>query len=175
MFKFWKSKKEKVPGIPNAVPVRVVPGQQFPTIELGSKELRDLIVDGMILNAKYGGLVLGNMHSHGGIQIIRQSTLEHVQVIAEMEGWEYILNPFATEKYAKRLTEINAEFASTRNVFSPYRIGVEISMLDAKPRNIQGKEVSKILLIGDESQFIINKFSTSKHLEELNELNQHWQ
>lgn len=84
-------------------------------------ELKLLAGLGEIVDGTLEGLILGNSHSDGGIKVIRQYLREVIyRVIAEYEGWAYILNPVARVKEKDYLTEINSKYVDTKRII--YRL-----------------------------------------------------
>ena len=136
------------------------------------EDLKPIAEGNGIVDGTLGGLILGNTHSDGGIKVIRQYRSEELyEVIAEFEGWEYILNPLATTKEMEYLTKLNSEFVNTKEEFIEYEIPNGIEIIDTKPIFENIKETNKLILLNEWSQFIINKHSTKKYLTELNSLN----
>ncbi|MFI0431218.1 hypothetical protein [Mariniflexile sp. HMF6888] len=135
-------------------------------------DLKPIAEGNGIIDGTPGGLILGNSHSDGGIKVIRQYQKEELyEVIAEFEGWEYILNPLATTKEIDYLTKLNSEFAGKKDEFIEYDIPNGINIINTKPLFENIKETNKLILLDQWSQFIINKHSTKKYLIELDELN----
>jgi len=135
-------------------------------------DLEPLAAANQIIDGSKGGLILGNTHAEGGIKVIRQYSNEELyEVIAEFEGWEYILNPFTTSKECEILTKINSEFVGSKETFLEFEIPEGVDILDTRTAFEKRKDLNKLILLGQYSQFIINKFSTKKHLTLLNELN----
>lgn len=64
---------------------------------LALDDLRPMVKNNSIIDVSPGGLLLGNAHDDGGILVIRQFNMEYFEVVAEFEGWEYILNANATK------------------------------------------------------------------------------
>lgn len=128
---------------------------------------RDGIFDGTL-----GGLILGNSHSDGGIKVIRQYKNEELyEVFAELEGYEYLLNPFITTKEMEYLKKLNMEFDNTNEKFVEYDIPIGIGIIDTKSNLDNIKETNKYILLDERAQWIINKHSTKKYLIELDNLN----
>jgi ribonucleotide reductase beta subunit family protein with ferritin-like domain len=141
-------------------------------IMLTLDDLKPIAEGNGIVDGTLGGLILGNAHSIGGIKVIRQYQKEELyEVIAEFEGWEYILNPLATAKEIKYLTKLNSEFVDTKKEFTEYEIPNGIEIIDTRPIFENVKETNKLILLNEWSQFIINKHSTKKYLTELDNLN----
>ncbi|MDX8554557.1 hypothetical protein MK851_13115 [Tenacibaculum sp. 1B UA] len=135
-------------------------------------DLKPITEGGGIVDGTLGGLILGNSHANGGIKVIRQYQNEELyEVIAEFEGWEYILNPLTTTKEIQQLTLINSEFNNTKDEFIEYKIPKDIKVIDTRPLLENIKETNKLILLDKWSQFIINKHSTKKYLTELDFLN----
>ena len=135
-------------------------------------DLKPIAEGNGIVDGTFGGLILGNTHSEGGIKVIRQYKKEELyEIIAEFEGWEYIINPLATNKETEYLTKLNSEFVDTKEKFIEYEIPNGIEIIDTKPIFENIKETNKLILLDEWSQFIINKHSTKKYLIELDNLN----
>jgi hypothetical protein len=135
-------------------------------------DLKPIAEGNGIVDGTFGGLILGNPHSDGGIKVIRQyKDEEFYEVIAEFEGWEYILNPLATTKEMEYLTKLNSECDETSELFTEFEIPNGIEIIDTRPIFENIKETNKFILLSEWSQFIINKHSTKKYLTELDNLN----
>ena len=136
------------------------------------EELEPIADANGIVNGTVGGLILGNSHSDGGIKVIRPYNSEGIyEVIAEFEGWEYILSPLATSEEKEYLTKINSEYSGTKKPFSEFKIPEGITILDTNPMIENIKESNKLILLNGQEQFIINKHSTKKYLIELENIN----
>lgn len=97
-------------------------------------DLKPIAEGNGIVDGTFGGLILGNYHSDGGIKVIRQYKKEELyEIIAEFEGWEYIMNPLATNKEREYLTILNSEFANTKKDFIEYEIPNGIEIVDTRP------------------------------------------
>lgn len=138
---------------------------------LTQEELQPIFDGNAIIDCSKGGLLMGNYHSEGGIKVIRKYEDNLYEVVAELEGWEYVMCPEATYWDVEYLKAINDEFTGTSDDFVEYEIPDHITLIDAKPIFEGVKESGKILLFEDYAYYIINKNSTKKYLEELNTLN----
>lgn len=118
--------------------------------------------EGLIIDASQGGLIKGASHLQGGIYILQIRNGE-VGVIGNMEGGEYVVNAFASEKYPKRLEEINS-FRKPGNIINPDIIANDVRTI-VVPRDC-------FLLFSSASQVIINKEATSEYLKEINSINE---
>lgn len=135
-------------------------------------ELKPIVEVNGIVDGTKGGLILGNYHSEGGIKVIKQYQNDELyEVVAEFEGWEYILSPFTTNKELEYLTKLNSEFIRYTEPFEEYKIPNGIDVIDTRPLFKNIKETNKLILLSDHPQFIINKYSTKKYLNKLDILN----
>lgn len=120
-----------------------------------------LLHNNLIVEGVDGGLILGNFHSEGGIPVIRNSHENEYEIIAEVEGYEYFMNPFLTHEELNIVENIN-KMHHTQEI-NRYSVPSNIKLINA-----QGDAV---ILLGEGSQFIVNKYATFKNLEFLDELN----
>lgn len=134
-------------------------------------DLKPIFDGGGIVNGSVGGLLLGNYHSDGGIKVIREIESKIYEVIAELEGWEYIICPQAAHFHEEYITTINDEFNGDSEGFIEYDIPEHISIIDTRPMFENYKETNKILIFNEHRHYIVNKNSTKKYLKELNDLN----
>lgn len=135
-------------------------------------ELKPVAEGGGIIDGTFGGLILGNYHAEGGIKVIRQYKDEELyEVVAEFEGWEYLLNPLATTKEVNYLQKINSEFVGSKEEFTEYEVPNDIKVIDTRPIFKNIKETNKLIILREWSQFIVNKHSTKKYLTQLDDLN----
>jgi hypothetical protein len=126
---------------------------------------------GLFVEAPKGGLILGPAHSEGGIKAVRESSPDKYVCFCEVEGWEFLMNPYATAKYQERITQINNEFKDQIEYFEEYDIDPDIHTLDVRKVKINGETISKVLFFGKYSQYVVNKASTKKYLLELQSMN----
>lgn len=134
-------------------------------------ELQPLFDLGVIINGSGGGLLLGNSHSEGGIKVIRRYDDNLYEVVAELEGWEYIICAEGTYRDEEFLKTINGEFDGRSDNFTEYKIPDNITVIDTRPSVENYYAINKILIFGEYAHFIINKNSTKKYLKELDVLN----
>lgn len=135
-------------------------------------ELKPLIYANQIIDGTKGRIIIGNSNSEGDIKVIRQYNNDELyEVLAELEGWEYILNPFTSKKEIESLTKINSEFVGTNKLFHEFKITENIDILDTRSIFKNKKKLNKLIYLGKFPQFIINKYSTAKHLTTINKLN----
>jgi hypothetical protein len=134
--------------------------------------LRPMVRNNSIIDVSPGGLLLGYAHDDGGILVIQQFSMDYYEVVAEFEGWEYILNANATENCLTNLHRMNDELKGPDKPFSEYMIPDAISILDARSVCPPELATRKLLIIGSKEQFIINRHSTKKYILELEKKNQ---
>ncbi|MCQ0168439.1 hypothetical protein DN388_15895 [Pseudomonas sp. S12(2018)] len=119
-------------------------------------------VNGWIVDARDGGLIVGRSHQNGHILMFQGTpSLGEFEHIGYVEGGEYIMSTGATESHMARLEEINRDNA-------PCDTEVPIS-LDSQIINTRAEPHDKFLVI--EKQFIINRNATKRHFVELEKLN----
>lgn len=123
--------------------------------------LRYLLHKNLIVEGVQGGLILGNFHSEGGIPVIQNRHVNEYEIIAEVEGCEYFMNPFLTREELNEVENIN-KMHGTQEI-NRYSVPSNIKLINA-----QGNAV---ILLGKGSQFVVNKYATFKNLEFLDELN----
>ncbi|NPD47326.1 MULTISPECIES: hypothetical protein [unclassified Lentimicrobium] len=126
----------------------------------------DLIVDGAS-----GGIVLGDSHDEGGIFVIHLTEEGECKLTYELEGFEFLMNPFGTEEYLRELLNINKESKNKLIEFENYEIPNEVAVVDARTKNINGVDYKKVLILSKNPQMVLNKHSTLKYLKRLNEIN----
>lgn len=124
---------------------------------------------GLIVDCSHGGLLMAPSHANGGIQVFNhQEGLYRCN--AEFEGWEYIINPKATEKHKQQIDIYNKVYHKDWT-FEEYEVQSDIRMIDASPIAIYGANFNRYLLHPGPSTFIVNKHATKNYLSHLNHLN----
>ena len=126
----------------------------------------ELIVDGAS-----GGLIVGNSHADGGIKGIHKNEFGRYEITAEVEGYEYLLNPLATKSNTEYTKELNESHKHEIGNFVPYDIPDNIKILDARPKMISGFEHQRLIIFSAMPQQVLNKVSSKNYLEELDKLN----
>lgn len=134
-------------------------------------DIDELSEIGAIVDGRGGGLLIGNGHDAGGIKVIGKSAPGIYELMAEFEGWEYLLNADATEAHVLELEKINVEHDGRSTSFAGYDIPESVRTI-RMPRADDFELIAyPFLLLDSGPNFVINKVSTSKHLERLDELN----
>lgn len=120
---------------------------------------------GIVFNGYNGGLVLGNLHSEGGIHLIMPISENKLRYVGEMEGWEYLSSPINDDNQLNRLTQINDSIKNPNNLKkSEFEIPHSCKIIDT--RNV----VIPFVLITMGIHVIINRTATKKHIKEIIEL-----
>lgn len=131
------------------------------------QEFDRLFRQGLVVDARRGGLVIGRSHKEGNIYMIQQY-LTGYRVINHMEGGEYVVCHEAIMKHKDRIEHINSLQMNCQNV--------DIDVLRHTPLLVTRMEglYDKFLLFDVRRQFVVNKGSTCFFLEELNRLNKYF-
>jgi hypothetical protein len=124
-----------------------------------------MMVDGMIVDGRGGGLVIGRSHSDGNIYMIQEISEERFSIVGNLEGGEYILNFDAYLSAKERLEEINS-FKDEIEHMSSLCVTHKSRVL-----NTHSEPNDKLLWIDMRGQFIINKRATTKYFEEIEGIN----
>ncbi|GAB3997721.1 hypothetical protein GCM10028807_43470 [Spirosoma daeguense] len=145
--------------------------QRFVNLEF----VKFLADNDLILESPRGGLLLGPSHEEGGIQVIAFANKECFW-IDQYQGWEYLMNPFATQSNQEELQQINTSSPQNGLSFEPYEVSANITTLDCRPVMIHGFPFAKWLLVGGVEQQLITREATKQHLDHLNSINEStWQ
>lgn len=126
-----------------------------------------MIHAGWVVDGRSGGLVLGRTHDEGDIimvQCVHDGT-DKVVVVATMEDGEYIINLNASNSESARLEEINKITGDL-----PDDLAFPLIKDECRVLNTHAAPLDKLIWV-EAGQFIINAFATSKHLEELESIN----
>jgi hypothetical protein len=121
-----------------------------------------------IYSGQKGGLILGKLHSQGGIHLISpNSDNTEFTYAGEMEGWEYLSSPLKSELHKNKLLEINKKVIPTLDsTKTEFDIPHNCKVVDTRESEIN------IVLLHFYSQFIINRRSTKKFINEIIEIEQ---
>jgi hypothetical protein len=131
-----------------------------------SKEtFHQMISTGCIVDGRGGGLVLGRSHDGGNIFMIQELANGRFHIQGNLEGGEYILNFDAYTSAKERLEQINS-FKDEIDHISSICITPKLRVL-----NTHSEPNDKMLWIDTRGQFIINKRATTKHFQEIEEIN----
>lgn len=124
------------------------------------------MLDGKIIDARQGGLVLGRDTAEDDIPMIAAVAPGVYQVLGLMHGGEYILSRDAAAEHSERVNEINSYKAKD---YEPLR-NVVLSKV-TRMFNTNHEPAGVVALLIDHGQFIINRAGTAKFYQELENLN----
>lgn len=135
------------------------------SVFISGEKFLDLLNEGMIVDARDGGLVIGRSHKDGNIYMIRQLfDSDNYEIFAHMEGGEYIICHDAYIKYKDTIENINSFHGTEYNV--------DIEEVCKSPVLLTSAPFEdKYLFIDARGQFIVNKYATCLFLKELNLIN----
>ncbi len=140
---------------------------QKPHFEFSKKELENLYEMECVFSGHDGGLVLGKSHAKGGIHLLQQISENAFKYNGEMEGWEYLTAPETTYLFGHCFEEINHRTKPTSKYLKTnFKIPEDCKIIDTSNANIA------FILISPYRQYIINRFATKKHIEEIIELDE---
>lgn len=135
-----------------------------PHYEFTLSELDKLISLKIVANGTKGGLVIGNLHSEGGIHLIYPISDNRLRYFGEMEGWEYLTSPLKKQHIRESFIDINERTKNQgRHIKTEFNIPDNCNIID-----VSGIEVPFLIIL--EEHFIINRFATQNSINELIEL-----
>ena len=116
-----------------------------------------------IMDARYGGLVLGRDDAEDDIPmyVCRDGGVYHL--VGMMQGGEYIMSRAATEKYGRRLEELNSDKGNVGDRSFSLTSSSSVINTNFMPR------FGGLWIL--EPQFVINRYATMKHFQELERMN----
>lgn len=129
------------------------------------KDLHDLQDLGCVMDASKGGLVLGNLHSEGGIQLIRKNAGNEYVHSGEMEGWEYLTSPLQWIRSWVSFETLNSGRLDDLTEDTSFDIPKDCKVIDTR-----GVEVPILLLDDNYNQFIMSRYATRKYINKILEL-----
>ncbi|MBC3197022.1 MULTISPECIES: hypothetical protein [Pseudomonas] len=119
-------------------------------------------INGWIVDARDGGLIVGRTHEEGHILMFQGTdVLGEFEHMGFVEGGEYIMSTDATAHHYSRLEEINSDK-------SPCDAEIYVTA-SSQLINTRAEPHDKFLVI--HKQFIINRNATKRHFDELERLN----
>ncbi len=125
-------------------------------------DIKKLISLNSVFVAQNGGLILGNLHSQGGIHMLKAKEKDKFEYVGEMEGWEYLTLPLMKDEFKIKFENINS---ITKNVEQHIKTDFDV------PDNCKIIDTSNVripfLILSPFLQFIINRAATKKHIKEI--------
>lgn len=125
-----------------------------------------MFLDGVLVDGRAGGLVIGKSHEAGHIYMFQQYQTDVFMCIGMLEGNEYLLCHDATHQHFEFIEEMNQD---TRPVSDP--VIPDIYHPATRVLNTHATPDDKILLIDECGQYIVNAVSTKRYFNELQALN----
>jgi hypothetical protein len=127
---------------------------------------------GLTVDGTKGGLLLGNSHENGGIQMLFKYS-DGYRLRGEVEGKEYLVNSEASKLFASELRYIS-NIKRDEPIFMNREVDLtNITIIDCRVNNVTFS--SKFLLVDEhDSWHIINMYSTIGHLHRLENINRNY-
>lgn len=130
---------------------------------LSKEEFSGLLKEGFAIDARLGGYVVGRSHEEGGIKCFIE-TDEGFELIAEIEGGEYIINGGGAAEFEKELASLNALYDTESSLEEPVCISEYTCVYNTKGTQ------EKILWVSG-GGFIMNKYATRKYFQLIEKIN----
>ncbi|MBW4443306.1 MAG: hypothetical protein KME10_19105 [Plectolyngbya sp. WJT66-NPBG17] len=128
-------------------------------------DIYDLLMQGSLIDARPGGLILGREHDEDDIPMLAPQAVGIFQLVGYMQGGEYILNRDAAIEHKEKILEINSYKDKD---YTPLR---SIRLTDTtRILNTNASSGSTALLV-EHGQFVVNRAATARYYYELEELN----
>lgn len=125
----------------------------------------ELFHEGVVVDGRRGGLVVGRSHAAGNIYMLQQVEPDRYIIPANIEGGEYLVTHVAFTKYEKRFHEINSWQEETPSISSiPVSGSTRVINTSAEPSD-------KFILMDYRGQFVVNKYATNRFFHEIEKLN----
>jgi hypothetical protein len=114
-----------------------------------------------------GGLVLGKLHSEGGIHVIHLFNEEklHGKLTAEIEGWEYVTAPIKSIVTEMEIKTINDSIkCTTEDIDTSFNIPPACNIIDTREAEVAFVVFSPL------NHFVINRNATKVHIDKILEI-----
>jgi hypothetical protein len=131
------------------------------------RQVEDFLEYGYAVDGSEGGIILGESHNNGGVKVLFEYD-DGYRLVAEVEGGEYILNGGSSCEFFEWLIHVNNP-KQDKGKYEPI-VDAKHNVIDCRPNVVGG--LQKFLVFDIRVRhFIVNKYSTSRHIEILNRLN----
>jgi len=131
--------------------------------------INEMLIAGAVIDARNGGLLIAPAHSNGGIKAVQKFNNNYYKVVAEVEGWEYIISSENTNKHRQILNIINdipkMNWKIKYDSFIPYNYN-NLHIINTPKYDSE----TPLLLLND-NQYIINRVSSKMYSKELEIIN----
>ena len=138
---------------------------RIPPDVASEKEFMALFHAGFVVDGRLGGLVVGRSHAAGNIYMIQPDGAGGFGLAGHLEGGEYLVSYAAWLANPGRLEELN-------NDRTPHNALLNLIPIGLRTLNTTAEPLDRLLYVSCEGQFIVNKWATAKHLEEINRINE---
>ncbi|WP_416867171.1 MAG: hypothetical protein ACMVP2_06945 [Imperialibacter sp.] len=145
--------------------VKLDPDGKFYTTYFSKDEINRLHGLKALFYVDSGALVLGNSHADGGIQLL-QPYKKEFYVSGEMEGYEYLSNPFYKNSYIQKASSINSN--RTAGWTQIPTVPARCSVIDTRGSNCP------FLMLSNPNfgRYIYNRYATFEYLNEILDLDE---
>jgi hypothetical protein len=130
---------------------------------LTKEEFIGLLIEGYAIDARLGGYVVGRSHEEGGIKCFIE-TDQGFELIAEIEGGEYIINGGGASEFENELASLNALYDADSSQEIPLPISEHTTVYNTKATQ------EKLLWVSG-GGFIMNKYATHKYFQIIEKIN----
>jgi len=135
-----------------------------------NKYVDRLLDEDLAIDGTNGGLLIGLSHDDGGIKVLMNYGYGYF-LKAEFEGYEYLFNPEANNKYSHVHDKYNQYEKHVKKGFKEYIPPENIRIIDTRT-SLKSKVTSKFLILDNRGAYtLFNKYSTQIYLNRLDELN----
>lgn len=140
--------------------MKIVPDKRLQTLHFSPKDIEKLYKLNVLFDVGKGGLVLGNSHVDGGIQLIQPyKGFKEFYIVGEMEGYEYISRPVYTETYHDLFYSINNDCKENWKTLPV--IPDNCQVIDTR------SATPPFLMVSRYDHYIYNRYATYRHLEKI--------
>lgn len=127
-------------------------------------QFKQALLSGQVIDAMFGGLIIGRSHSQGNIYLVKYENGLYI-TFGNMEGGEYVLSQKTYQKYKAEIIEINNDEDTDKQFLNQIPIGCKMHI------DTRRMDEDNYLWFDEHGMFIINKYSTYKHFDRLQEMN----
>jgi hypothetical protein len=133
--------------------------------------VNQLLQEGFAVDGTRGGLVLGRSHAQGGVYFLIDFGTCY-KLMGELEGFEYLLNIASSYLTRKSFHDFNNSVRDRETPLIDYEPESHIRTIDTYLPEKSKHGAKFILIEGRGAQSIVNKHSTKRHLQWIDEINQ---
>lgn len=137
-------------------------------IYFNDDEILSLSKKRCVYYAHGGGLVIGRLHTEGGINILRPNNNGY-ELVSEMEGFEFLSKPIENDEHGYFYEKINEDKKHLTGLPNYHELDFPISperLIDCPIIDMTHAEIP-IILITNTKRHVINRASTQHNIEKL--------